>query len=294
MDGLWGKIYENLIRMVDLGVPPFQETSRWPRQDIFPTIDGEPRSNFTGFQCWGRGLCWVVTNIWKIEPNCTEIPSCQCTIVRWIYYITLTFYMHILVTSVTCTLCSCVFCCCHLGIMHRNACGICIKIIFVSKKSFRSRNADGICIQVTLAQHREMLQITQFAGDAISPPRIPVVRNKPSAREQFQIRPPGVDWISDSEELQLATRSLCALGRIGAFCALGRTSTSILGIWTAAGPRASPAKGRLPGWAFCRFGFRMTEIMQNSICIFRGTSWFSCPWGQTILSNSPDPQTIWL
>jgi hypothetical protein len=38
----------------------------------------------------------------------------------------------------------------------------------------------------------------------------------------------------------------------------------------------------------------MTEIMQNSICIFRGTSWFSCPWGQTILSNSPDPQTIWL
>ena len=101
--------------------------------------------------------------------------------------------MHILFTYVTCTLCSCVFCCCHLGIMHRNACGICIKIIFVSKKSFRSRNADGICIQVTLAQHREMLQITQFAGDAISPPRIPVVRNKPSAREQFQIRPPGVD-----------------------------------------------------------------------------------------------------
>ena len=66
---------QNLIRIVDLGVPPFQETSRWPRQDIFPTIDGEPRSNLTGFQCWGRGLCWVVTNIWKIEPTCTEIPS---------------------------------------------------------------------------------------------------------------------------------------------------------------------------------------------------------------------------
>lgn len=103
--------------------------------------------------------------------------------------------MHILVTSVTCTLCSCVFCCCRLGIMHRNACGICIKIIFVTKKSFRSRNADGICIQVTLAQHREMLQITQFA------------------REQFQIPPPGVDWISDSEELQLATRSLLCPGK---------------------------------------------------------------------------------
>jgi len=39
---------QNLIRIVDLGVPPFQETSRWPRQDIFPNPEAISQASSVG------------------------------------------------------------------------------------------------------------------------------------------------------------------------------------------------------------------------------------------------------